>query len=439
MKLIRRDVLTVYPSEPCEPHVMYMSGADHIVRPRHLPLLVFYKAREDGEEVMPTQLLKNSLSSLLSKFYPAAGRLRRRSSDRKLELLCNNAGVEFVEATVDGTLNEFDGFTPNKFYTELLDPVPVGFGEAFTEFPITYIQVTRFACGGVSLVTTINHACTDGLSVNQFLTSWSEVARGLEMSNPPFHDRTLLKVQTSPNPDFNPKELRSLVSVQQVTPNGDLTSWPAERMFLFTPEQLKRVKKLAVGAGEHGTFTTFEAINAHVWRSVTKARNLPANTPSKFLTTLDMRKRLKPNLPEGYFGNAICFVSASSTSHDIVQNALSYSANVIREAIHGFSESYYRNFLAFAQSHPHPLVMNVNWAESAGHDVSVSSWARMGFMNLDFGSGNPVFCGPGNNPFEGSIFMLPTDKGDGFLNIFVSLKPQHMKNLESDAEFFLRD
>ena len=92
-------------------------------------------------QVMPTQLLKNSLSSLLSKFYPAAGRLRRRSSDRKLELLCNNAGVEFVEATVDGTLNEFDGFTPNKFYTELLDPVPVGFGEAFTEFPITYIQV----------------------------------------------------------------------------------------------------------------------------------------------------------------------------------------------------------------------------------------------------------------------------------------------------------
>lgn len=92
-------------------------------------------------QVMPTQLLKYTLASLLSKFYPAAGRLRRRSSDRKLELVCNNAGVEFVEAIVDGTLDEFDDFVPNKSYTELLDPVPVGFGEDFPEFPITYIQV----------------------------------------------------------------------------------------------------------------------------------------------------------------------------------------------------------------------------------------------------------------------------------------------------------
>ena len=51
MKVIKREVSTVYPSEPCEPHVMYLSGADHIVRPRHVPLLVFYKAREDGGEV----------------------------------------------------------------------------------------------------------------------------------------------------------------------------------------------------------------------------------------------------------------------------------------------------------------------------------------------------------------------------------------------------
>ena len=298
--------------------------------------------------------------------------------------------------------------------------------------------MTRFACGGVSLVTTINHACTDGLSVNQFLTSWSEMARGVEMSNPPLHNRTLLKVQTStPEPDFHPKELRSLSNLQQAAPEGDYSSWPIERMFLFTPQQLMRIKKKAIGGGEKGTFSTFEAINAHVWRSVTKARNLSPNAITKFLTTLDMRKRLKPNLPDGYFGNAICFVSASLTSCDIVQNGLSHAANAIREAISGFSESHYRNVLAFAEAHPHPLVMNVNAGERAGHDVAVASWARMGFMNLDFGSGNPVFCGPGNNPFEGSILMLPTSKGDGSLHIFVALKLQHMQNLESDAEFFL--
>lgn len=51
MKIVRRDVSTVFPATPCEPCVMYMSGADHIVRPRHIPLLVFYAARGDGTEV----------------------------------------------------------------------------------------------------------------------------------------------------------------------------------------------------------------------------------------------------------------------------------------------------------------------------------------------------------------------------------------------------
>jgi hypothetical protein len=53
------EVSTVHPEEPCEPHVMAMSGADHIVRPRHIPLLLFYAARQDGSQVIrkkPTTL-----------------------------------------------------------------------------------------------------------------------------------------------------------------------------------------------------------------------------------------------------------------------------------------------------------------------------------------------------------------------------------------------
>ena len=42
---------------------------------------------------------------------------------------------------MDGSLSEFEGFKPNKLYTELLDPVPTGFGAAFPDYPITYVQV----------------------------------------------------------------------------------------------------------------------------------------------------------------------------------------------------------------------------------------------------------------------------------------------------------
>lgn len=297
------------------------------------------------------------------------------------------------------------------------------------------VQVTRFACGGVALVTTIIHACTDGLSVNQFVTSWAEIARGIEMSNPPVHDRTLLKVHTAVDPGFCPRELRSL-STELAAVKRDL---PTERMFLFTPEQLRRVKKKAIGGGEKGTFSTFESINAHIWRSVTKARGLEPQATTKFLTTLDARKRLKPNLPEGYFGNAICFVMAEAECGDLVQSPLSYASNCIRQAIGGFTDEYMRSVLAFAQAHENPLVMNVNWGETAGYDVSAASWVRMGFMELDFGSGKPIFSSPGNNPYDGSVLMLPTNKGEGYMHIFVALKAEHMQRLESDPEFFLNE
>lgn len=306
---------------------------------------------------------------------------------------------------------------------------------------VGYGQVTRFACGGLSLVTSINHACTDGLSVNQFLTSWSEVARAQEMCNPPFHDRTLLRVQPcdGADPGFEPQELRSLTSLEQAAPQRDPASRPTERVFLFTPHQLRRVKKKATGAGEQGTFSTFESINAHIWRSVTKARGLASQATTKFLTTLDARKRLTPNLPKGYFGNAICFVQAEAQCGELANRPLSYAASCVRDAVAGFSEEYFRKLLGYAQVHENPMVMNVNSGSSAGCDVSAASWSRMGFMGLDFGSGNPVYCSPGNNPFDGSVLMLPTNKGEGYMNVFVALQPKHMERLESDPEFFLAD
>ena len=64
MKVVKREVSTVYPEEPCEPHVMAMSGADHIVRPRHIPLLLFYAGRQDGSQVIRKK--QTTLSTLNS-------------------------------------------------------------------------------------------------------------------------------------------------------------------------------------------------------------------------------------------------------------------------------------------------------------------------------------------------------------------------------------
>lgn len=297
-------------------------------------------------------------------------------------------------------------------------------------------QVTRFACGSAALVASSIHTVTDGLSVNQFITAWSELARGVELSNPPFHNRTLLKSSKGPDPDFKLKELRRIGSIAAVSPKGNLSDWPSERMFTFTPAQLKKAKAKALKEGVAWSFSTFEAINAHVWQSITKARCLAPTLNTKFLTTLDARKRLKPNLPEGYFGNAICFVSATTTAGEIVTQPLSYAAGLIRDAISGFTEAYMRSLVAFVEHLDEPVAMNVNAGDDAGHDVSIASWVRMQFHEADFGSGRPVVAAPGNNPYDGSVIMLPGQK-DGNINVYISLKPGHMQKLEEDTDFLL--
>ena len=64
------------------------------------------------------------------------------------------------------------------------------------------MQVTFFKCGGVSLGTGIHHTVVDGYSGIHFINSWSEVARGINISQAPYIDRTLLQVKKTPTPKF---------------------------------------------------------------------------------------------------------------------------------------------------------------------------------------------------------------------------------------------
>ncbi|CAM6082646.1 unnamed protein product [Calypogeia fissa] len=435
MRIVSRKVLSVKGGTPANEHkVMYLSGPDHFVRPRHVPILLFY-GQVGGKPVLPTEVLLSSLKQTLLHYPPLSGRLRRKAnSTSKFELVCNDAGAEFVEATVDGTLADFGDFQPNRLFTELLDPVPVVLDD-ICEHPVLYAQVTRFACGGAALVASSIHTVTDGLSVNKFITSWSELARGVELSNPPVHNRTLLKSTKAPDPNFKPKELRPIGNIATVAPNRDVSTWPTQRMFTFSAEQLKKVKTKASKDGV-ACFSTFESINGHVWQSVTKARCLDPTSNTKFLTTLDARNRVKPNLPAGFFGNAICFVSSTTTAGEIVKQPLSYAAGLIRDAISGFSEDYMRSLFAFVENFDGPVALNVNSGVDAGHDISIASWVRMQFHEADFGCGKPLIAGPGNNPYDGNVIMLPgINIGD--INVYISLEPADMLRLEEDPEFLL--
>ncbi|KAJ7515339.1 hypothetical protein O6H91_22G011000 [Diphasiastrum complanatum] len=439
MQILWKKSSKVYPAVPTQHQILHLAAPDHFVRPRHVAMFLLFPAKQDGAELLPSHHLKESLSKVLVHFYPLAGRLRRRK-DKKLEIVCNDDGAEFIEIGVVASLEDV-GISALSFeHSELLNPSPKFSDDSILRCPLLYVQVTRFACGGAALVFALNHTALDGMSVGHFSTAWSEIATGREISLQPFHDRTLLKLNCPPSPHFQPSELRVISQQLAPTPSHDPSClFPAERMFTFSPDQLKKLKSKASQGLERGYFSNFESINAHVWRSITRSRGLDFSKKTKFLTTLDIRKRVKPALPDGFVGNGICFVSASATVGDILQNPLSFAANRVRESISSFTEEHMHSVFAWTERQEGTIVMNVNAGDSAGQDVSVSSWVRMKCYQLDFGSGNPIFVGPCSNPYDGNVIMLPSHKGEGYMNIFIGLNPKHMKLLERDSEFLVTE
>ena len=87
------------------------------------------------------ETLKKSLSTVLVHYYPWAGRLAL-DPDKRLVIDCNDAGVEFIEASIDTPMSEIsrEGFPMMPLY-ETLCPVVDHTGDHLYTSPLLAIQV----------------------------------------------------------------------------------------------------------------------------------------------------------------------------------------------------------------------------------------------------------------------------------------------------------
>ena len=89
------------------------------------------------------QTLKKSLSAVLVHYYPWAGRLAL-DSDGRLVIDCNDAGVEFTEASIDTPMSDIsrEGFPMMPLY-EGLCPAVDHTGEHLYTSPLLAVQVLK--------------------------------------------------------------------------------------------------------------------------------------------------------------------------------------------------------------------------------------------------------------------------------------------------------
>ncbi|KAK9161423.1 hypothetical protein Syun_007764 [Stephania yunnanensis] len=258
------------------------------------------------------EMIKAAFAKVLVPYYPLAGRLQKSSGDDNgpeddIHVACTGEGVWFVEAIANCSLvaaNYFDDDPTVEAVHDKLMPNPTP--EAMGLDPILLIQVTSFKCGGFVVGVIVNHSLCDGIGFSQVLNAVKELAMGLKRPTVDpvwLRDSPSLNVlRSKPNKPPPPPPLMPHYKQLQFA----LFDIPAH----VTDHLKKEFSQYSPGK----TCTTFEAISAILWRSRTRAVNLPDTTVVKLLFYANIRHLLNPPMPKGFYGNCIFPVTVTASS-----------------------------------------------------------------------------------------------------------------------------
>ncbi|KAG8379459.1 hypothetical protein BUALT_Bualt07G0090700 [Buddleja alternifolia] len=358
-----------------------------------------FKSEEKGNEDA-FGVIKDALSKVLVHYYPLAGRLTL-SPEMKLIVDCTGEGAVFVEAEAECVLEELGDITKP-------DPVTLGKlvydipgAQNVLQIPPLVVQVTKFKCGGFVLGLCMNHCMLDGIGAMEFVNVWGETTRGLPLTVPPFMDRTILKARNPPNSEFPHQEFAEIKDLEHL------------RTKALEDQTLEKC-------------TTFEALSAFVWRARSEALNLKPDQQIKLLFAVDGRSRFDPPIPEKFFGNAIVLTNALCSAGELVDNPLSFTVKLVREAVKMVTDSYMRSAIDYFEA--------TRARPSLAGTLLITIWSRLSFHTTDFGWGEPVLSGPVALPEKEVILFLSHGKERKSINVLLGLPAPAMKKFEQLVE-----
>lgn len=301
------------------------------------------------------------------------------------------------------------------------------------------MQLTKLK-DGLAIGCAFNHAVLDGSSTWHFLSSWAQVCSGSPaVSAPPFLDRTKsrnarVKLDLSLLPDA---ATASLSSNGDRTQPGQPPSPPLrERVFRFSESSIDKIKSaINAGAPSDGgstPFSTFQALSAHIWRHVTKARELKPEEVTVYAVFADCRKRVDPPMPETYFGNLIQAIFTGTAAGLLMASPPAFAAGMIQKAVlaHDAKTIEERN----RQWESQPKMFK--YQDAGPNCVAVGSSPRFKVYEVDFGWGRPEGVRSGvNNRFDGMVYLYQGKSGGRSIDVEISLEAGAMEKLEMDREF----
>ncbi|CAM0878414.1 unnamed protein product [Alopecurus aequalis] len=412
----------VKPSEEMPRKSLWLSPIDlMLVKNGHTPTVYLYRSESGGavDDFFDVARMKVAMAKALVAFYPLAGRLGT-DSDGRPEIDCASQGVLFVVAHSDLAVDDISKFQPSVELKRLFVP-PVEDSPSV----VCGVQVTFLRCGGVALGTALHHVVIDAMSAFHFFQTWSALCRDgdgaaavLEL---PCHDRTLLRPRSPPV--VHPKTF-SLFYPNQIVPEplGTIIN----DIFVVSKDQLAHLKR-ACGSRDGWRVSTFCAVSALVWRCMCAARQLPPDATTRLVFPANIRRSVRPPLPDRYFGNGTVMVGATGKVQDIVASedgqSLASVAGRIRGTIRQIDDELVRSVVDHLQ-----INGSLPARSMSRTDVRVTSWLGMPAYDADFGWGKPVVMHRAVQQRDGLVYLMDGDGGS--VRILAAMEASILKDFQ---------
>lgn len=383
-----------------------LSHLDQVLLTCHIPIILFYPNQLDSnlDRAQRSENLKRSLSTVLTQFYPLAGRININSS-----VDCNDSGVPFLEARVHSQLSEA---IKNVAIDELnqylpFQPYPGGEESGLKKDIPLAVKISCFECGGTAIGVCISHKIADALSLATFLNSWTATCQEeTDIVQPNFDlgSHHFPPMESIPAPEFLPDE--NIVM----------------KRFVFDKEKLEALKaQLASSATEVKNSSRVQIVIAVIWKQFIDVTRAKFDTKNKLVAAqaVNLRSRMNPPFPQSAMGNiatmAYAVAEEDKDFSDLVGPLKTSLAKIDDEHVKELQKGV--TYLDY-EAEPQEL-------------FSFSSWCRLGFYDLDFGWGKPVSVCTTTVPMKNLVYLMDTRNEDG-IEAWISMAEDEMSMLSSD-------
>ncbi|KAG6420659.1 hypothetical protein SASPL_117195 [Salvia splendens] len=425
---------------PMQEHWLPLSNLDLLLPP--VDFGVFFCYEHDETEQHFSQIvgaLKKALALTLVSYYAFAGVLVRNGAGEP-ELLCNNSGVDFVEAVSDAALEDLNLYNPDDCVAGKLVPLK--------KHGVLAVQVTQLKRGGIVVACAVSHQVADAYSANMFLVSWAETARCKQLSQPPSFRRSLLLPRRPGRFDRSVDDM--FVTVSNLPPDHSDDDGGGEsaisRIYYIKAERITELQQEAnAGNSNHTPITKLEAFSAFLWKTVISADNSCRDNVCRLGIVVDGRSRLidgdadKAKLITPYFGNVLSIPFGEKKFRDLNENGLNWVASEVHAIL--LAAAGKEHFLGLIdwveERRPEPALAKIYAARvtEEGPAVVVSSGKMFPVEKMDFGWGRPVF-GSYDFPWGGKsgyVMPMPSAKGNGDWVVYMHLLRGQLELIERNA------